>query len=174
MNTRLARFKTREGGMSLIEVMVAVLVLAIGLLGLAMLQTAGLRLTTDSYGRSQATYLAYDIIERMRANQAGFTAGRYDIANATAAVNAINAYQTCKASTCSCDTNACSSTTLAQYDLGRWYEQQYLLLNGARFAGEANGQRATISRTGNAVVVTLYWLEQEELKTQTWQAEFGS
>ncbi len=58
-----------ECGFSLIEVLISVLVLAIGLLGLAALQTQGLRASTDSYVRSQATTLAYDIIERMRTNR---------------------------------------------------------------------------------------------------------
>ncbi|HLE93281.1 MAG TPA: type IV pilus modification protein PilV, partial [Sulfuricaulis sp.] len=55
-------------GFSLIEVLVALLVLSIGLLGLAALQTTSLQYNTGSYFRTQATFLAYDIIDRMRAN----------------------------------------------------------------------------------------------------------
>jgi type IV pilus assembly protein PilV len=51
------------------EVLVALLVLAIGLLGLAALQTQGLRFNQDAYVRSQATLLAYDIMDTMRARR---------------------------------------------------------------------------------------------------------
>ena len=50
------------------EVLIAMLVLAIGLLGLASLQAQSLRFNHDSYVRSQATILAYEIMDKMRAN----------------------------------------------------------------------------------------------------------
>jgi len=67
----MGRCKTllpRQRGASLIEVMVAVVVLSIGLLGLAMLQAKSLRLNTDAYLRSQATLITNEFIEDMRAN----------------------------------------------------------------------------------------------------------
>jgi type IV pilus assembly protein PilV len=67
--------RRRHGsGFSIIEVLVALLVLAIGLLGLAALQAQGLRFNHDAYVRTQATHLAYDIIDRMRANRANVAA----------------------------------------------------------------------------------------------------
>ena len=59
----------RASGFSLIEVLVALLVLAIGLLGLAALQAQGLRFNHDALVRTNATHLAYDIIDRMRVNR---------------------------------------------------------------------------------------------------------
>lgn len=70
MTSRAPRALGTNRGFSLMEVLISMLVLAIGLLGLAALQTQGLRASTDSYLRSQGTALAYDIIERMRANRA--------------------------------------------------------------------------------------------------------
>lgn len=61
--------RRRATGFSIIEVLVAMLVLAIGLLGLAALQAQGLRFNHDAYIRTQATHLAYDIIDRMRTNR---------------------------------------------------------------------------------------------------------
>jgi type IV pilus assembly protein PilV len=64
----------RDRGFSLIEVLIALLVLAIGLLGLAALQAQGLRFNHDAYVRTQATNLAYDIVDRMRANRTNLAA----------------------------------------------------------------------------------------------------
>ncbi len=57
----------RSGGFTLLEVLIAIVVLAIGLLGLAALQLRGLTDTGNAYLRSQATWLAYDVADRMRA-----------------------------------------------------------------------------------------------------------
>lgn len=67
-------------GFTLIEVLVALLVLSIGLLGVAGLQLASLRDSQDAYMRSQASILAMDITERMRANRDAARANEYDIA----------------------------------------------------------------------------------------------
>jgi type IV pilus assembly protein PilV len=60
-----------QKGFTLLEVLIALLVLAIGLLGLAALQTTGLRSNTMATTRTHSTQLAYDISDRMRANVAG-------------------------------------------------------------------------------------------------------
>lgn len=69
-----------SGGFSLLETLVALLVLSIGLLGLASLQATTVRFNHDAYLRSQATSLAYDIADRMRANRDEAMAGSYDVA----------------------------------------------------------------------------------------------
>lgn len=74
--------RRRETGMTLVEVLVALLVLSIGLLGIAALQTTGLRATQASGARSQAVLLSYDIIDRMRANRQDALAGNYDTTTA--------------------------------------------------------------------------------------------
>lgn len=58
-------------GFTLIEVLVAVVILAFGLLGVAGLMVTGIQYTYSSQQRSIATQLAYDMIDRMRSNQAG-------------------------------------------------------------------------------------------------------
>lgn len=59
-----------QGGTSLLEVLIAVVILSIGLLGLAGLQVASLRVNQGALQRSQATTLAYDMLDRMRADVA--------------------------------------------------------------------------------------------------------
>lgn len=61
--------RERCGGMTLVEVLVALVVISVGLLGVAALQMVSLRNSQTSYLRTQATALAGDIIDRMRANR---------------------------------------------------------------------------------------------------------
>jgi len=57
-----------QAGMTLIEVLVATLILAIGLLGAAMIQLNALKYTDSSRMTSQASFIAYDMLDRIRAN----------------------------------------------------------------------------------------------------------
>lgn len=105
------RSRAAQHGFSLLEVMIALLVLAVGLLGLAALQNLGLRINHQSYERTQATILIEDMIDRMRANPAGVVAGDYTQAmtNVPPTVS-----QNCEASAC------VTSTDMATYDRNRW------------------------------------------------------
>jgi type IV pilus assembly protein PilV len=58
-------------GFTLLEVMVALIVLSIGLLGIAALQGVGLRTSHGAQLTSQASLLAYDMADRLRANPQG-------------------------------------------------------------------------------------------------------
>lgn len=66
---RRARGRSRASGFSMIEVLVSLLVLALGLLGFALLQTMNLRYTQSADYRTHATNLAYDLLDQMRANR---------------------------------------------------------------------------------------------------------
>jgi type IV pilus assembly protein PilV len=70
-----------QRGMTLIEILVAIVVLSIGLLGLAGLQLKGLQVSQGSTYRWQAAMLAEDIADRIRADQSD--AGSYALALAT-------------------------------------------------------------------------------------------
>jgi type IV pilus assembly protein PilV len=71
---------TRRGqhGFSLIEVLVALVVTTMGLMGLASLQLLALKTQHNAFMRGQATQLNHDIIERMRSNTAAALSGAYD------------------------------------------------------------------------------------------------
>lgn len=91
-------------GLTLVEILVALLVLSIGLLGLAALQNTSLRFNTSAYYRTQATALSYDLADRMRANRQAALNGDYDGNYAPAA----------------CDPNALGAGTIAQQDIASW------------------------------------------------------
>ena len=57
-----------QQGMTLIEVLVALLILTVGLLGAAAVQLNALKYTDSSRMTSQASFIAYDMMDRIRAN----------------------------------------------------------------------------------------------------------
>ena len=99
----------KQKGATLIEVLVAVLVLSIGLLGIAGLQVVSLNFTSSAYQRSLATQLAYDIIDRMRANRAQAEASGYVVALG-------GTYTPSTA----CESGDCDPTQMAAYDIANW------------------------------------------------------
>jgi type IV pilus assembly protein PilV len=70
----------RARGVTLIEVLVTILIIGIGLLGLAGMQTVSMQYNHSSYQRTHANNMAYDIGDRMRANRQAARNGDYDIA----------------------------------------------------------------------------------------------
>ena len=129
-------------GFSLVEVLIALLVLAIGLLGLATLQTVGIKFNQESYLRSQAVLISYDIIDRIRANPVAKTAGSYDSVAATASYTA----PTCTGAV------SCSTSDIATYDLANWK---------ARIAATLPMGTGTIATSGTRRTITLTWREKD-------------
>ncbi len=104
----------KNTGFTLIEVLISMLVIAIGLLGLAGIQMTGLRNNLSSYQRSQATQLAYEIADRMRANTADaqlYSNSVYQTAN----INGASSQGTCIAVA-----GACTPALMARHDLFEW------------------------------------------------------
>ncbi|MDO6749493.1 type IV pilus modification protein PilV, partial [Gilvimarinus sp. 1_MG-2023] len=64
----------------LIEVLVSIVIVSIGLLGLAGLQTRALQENNAAYLRSQAGILVYDMFERLRSNSQGAASDNYNTA----------------------------------------------------------------------------------------------
>ena len=78
------RSPSRQTGVGLIEVLIAVLVLSIGFLGIAALQAKSLSTNNSSMARSQAVIASYSILDAMRADRTNALAGAY---NQTVAAN---------------------------------------------------------------------------------------
>ncbi|MBS0193214.1 MAG: type IV pilus modification protein PilV [Proteobacteria bacterium] len=76
--------RTSQRGMSLIEVLIAVLILGIGVLGIAAMQAASLRNSQSSLQQSTAVIQANAIMDAMRANVAAAQGGAYNLAMAGA------------------------------------------------------------------------------------------
>lgn len=87
----MKRLTTRQRGMTLIEILVAIVILSIGLLGLAGLQLKGMQVNQGSTYRWQAAALAEDLADRIRADSAGAKAGYYAITAGVAGSTSPNA-----------------------------------------------------------------------------------
>lgn len=94
-------------GFTLIEVLVTLVVLSIGLLGVAALQAKSQQFSRNAYMHTQATVLAHDMLERMRANPAGLNAGFYDLPAAAEEGNCFSL-------------TGCSLQEMAQNDMYEW------------------------------------------------------
>jgi len=107
----------KNNGFTLIEVLISMLVLAIGLLGLAALQMTTLRQNLSAYHRTQATQSAYDIADRMRAN----------IEEAKLAADSIyvkkNPASARKQISCITVASPCSPVKMAEQDLFEWHDR---------------------------------------------------
>lgn len=128
-----------NSGFTLIEVLIAMVILAFGLLGLAGLQATSLRNNQSAYNRSQATQLAYDIADRMRANS-------------TAQANYLSSFMAPASATvqndCKTVSTTCTNADMAANDLFEWNT----MLTATLPAGVG-----TITLAGSVYTVTVNW-----------------
>lgn len=129
----------RESGFSLLEVLIALMILSIGLLGIAALQLNGLRTAHDASLRYLAVLSAYDIIDRMRANSVGVAAGAY---NSISGVG----------SNPGCISTNCTPAQMAATDAYQWNTNNAQSLPSG--AGTVTG-----AGTGSVFVITVTWTE---------------
>ena len=107
------RLRRRQHGASLIEVLVAILILSFGMLSLGAMMSFGVQLPKLSAYRATATSLASGYIERVRANPNGFTSDLY-----SAALNETSAWSFTDIALSDCQYAApCTEATLATMDI---------------------------------------------------------
>lgn len=129
--------KPSQAGFSMIELLIALVILSVGLLGTAGIQALGLRTASVALDHNTATQLAVEITERMRTNALAFEANSYD--------GSWDASSTLTRPTCS----PCTSAQQAQIDLHDWMARVTQLNQGA----------ASIASDGVTATVTLTWVD---------------
>jgi type IV pilus modification protein PilV len=141
-----------QGGFSLVELLAAVIVLSIGLLGVAKLSLGSVQANGSAYMRSQATELIQQIVDDMRANQPEATAGGYNLAMTSSMA----------APSTNCETTTCTAVQVANFDLATWVNRLNASNGGAlpSGAGAVTVTQATNPVTGSpeyTAVVTVQW-----------------
>jgi len=103
-----ALLSSKSVGFTLIEVLVSIIVLSIGLLGAAGLQVKSQQYSRSAYLNTQATVLAHDMLERMRANPQGLLLEKaYDNPDSTEHASCFTV-------------SGCSVAKMAQNDMYEW------------------------------------------------------
>ena len=127
--SRQPRSAQRQHGVSLVEVLVSVVVVALGLLGAVALQATALRNNQGAYERTQTSILTQGIFDAMRANLPGVASGSYNTDDWVC--------------------TAPNATTLASRDIARWVNNLHSQIHP--------GACGSIACTANACTVGVRW-----------------
>jgi type IV pilus assembly protein PilV len=168
---KISMRKKHQGGFTLLEVLIALLILSIGLLGLAALQTTGLRSNQMASMRTLATTTAYDITDRMRANETSTGISRdpgtgkikYTAANDDYLI-AIDADD--PVAPVDCAAAECDQDELSLYDLAQW-RAAVAQLPGGKSEIACQNEAGAACADGEVVfphninhIITIYWDEE--------------
>ncbi len=138
-------------GITMIEVLIAIVIFAFGLLAIAGLQLAALKYQKGAWSRAGSATIATDLGERMRANvqAAREIPSRYQL---TGSYNSLKANPPTPSG---CDSNStlCTAEEIAQNDLAEWYANLAATLPGG--AGTIVGSRDT------GFLTTVMWFDKD-------------
>ena len=137
-NMQISRHKQK--GVSFLEVLVAVVIISIGFLATSRMQIMGMRYNQSAFFKSQASIMASDIADRMRANLDGVNDGEYDNISTQSAT-----------SDPGCMTNGCDSTNLAALDVFQW---------STNIGNTLPDGVGTIERNGDMFEIEVSWNEK--------------
>lgn len=139
----------RHNGFTLVEVLIALVVLSIGLLGIGKLVMFSSRGNDSAYMRSQATALAYSILDEMRANKLDAVNGLYGVGTGAYANPGFN---------CNAATPCTGAGQLAQYDLWQWKSAMKAALpSGDGTVATAQSIDAITGATITLATITVQW-----------------
>ncbi len=125
--------RARQQGLTLIESMVALLVVSIGLLGIAALQITAMNQNASSLNHSQAVWIAYNMSDRIRANMPEFD--NYDGVDTDASPGG------------DCESDPCSTNEMLDADATEW----------ADLMANLPGGRGLITSNADGLLITVMW-----------------
>lgn len=145
--------RDRSRGTSLLEVLISLLVLMVGFVAIAGLQSVALANNHSAFLRSQAVIQAHDMSDRMYANTVGVQAGAYSGISGIPS-SPPNCLTTAAPGTDALSGVDCTPAQMAQFDGWEW--------NTANASALPGGQGTVTGPDGNGVyTITLSWLEQD-------------
>ncbi|MSQ50454.1 MAG: type IV pilus modification protein PilV [Betaproteobacteria bacterium] len=149
--------RRRQSGVTLLEVLVAILIISCGLLGSAGMQSVGMKFNLGAAQRTSATLLANDIADRMRANKVGVEAGNYHLSIPAVTANCLT-------------TIGCTAQQMANHDISEWNQavaaalpsgQGIVCRDTSPDDGTNNASliSAACDGLGNNYAIKIWWLE---------------
>ena len=136
----------REAGTSLIEMMIALFVLAVGMLGVVSMQIKSMQFNQSAYYYAQAVYLANDILESIRSNPQMRDSYMLELTDTPAA-----------AVDCGAATALCTPAQMRDWNLASWRE---------RVAAQLVSGNSAIETAGDFVTVTVQFDDSRSEMTQ--------
>ena len=130
----MLKLKQSQQGLTLVEAMIALLVISIGLLGIASLQLTAMNQNASSLNHSQAVWIAYNMSDRIRAN-----ISQFDNYNGIDTTN--NYAQDCMAPA------TCSNAQMRESDAADW----------STMIANLPGGRGIITNNADGLLVTVMW-----------------
>lgn len=146
---------SKEKGMTLIEVLVAIVIVSTSLLAVALYGLVGLQENQTAYVRSQANFLAYEMADRIRSNAGyaldddnNYSMSTSDVSSIPNAVNCANA-------------TGCDEAALASLDIREWAENFIDVVgigaDGATYESLIPDGVGDVEVDGQEVVITISW-----------------
>ncbi|MDA1073997.1 MAG: type IV pilus modification protein PilV [Proteobacteria bacterium] len=166
--------RRQMGGYTLMEVLVAVLVMGVGVLGITGLQMLSLQNNRAALMRTEAVQQAYDMLDRIRANPgvgaAGVAYGGLDMGDAPPSAQ-------------NCVSNNCSPAQMVQFDQAMWkcslgiwktdatcvgLVDDEILRSAQQQPGLINGDGSVVVDGSSGVIsVTVQWSDGQQTRSVT-------
>jgi type IV pilus assembly protein PilV len=145
----MSNYSSKTTGFSLVEVLVSLLILSIGLLGLAGLQGVALKTADSANLRATAALLSHEILEQMRANRAAAINGDYTLVLADEDNPAPEKPEP------DCNEATCDATEIAEHDVYSWRDN---IVNGNATSNKFPSGNAAISVDSDGIAtITIQW-----------------
>ncbi len=171
-NSKPFSLHQRQAGFTLLEVLIAIFVFSIGLLGVASMMSVAIRNNHNGYLRTQANFLINSMIDRMHVNQVGLWANNYDGIVASGGPMPVGGLG------CDSLSSTCDASQLAARDAAAWSVSiGQLLPPGARgkiqcntppmpFLITAGNNWVPVPSYTGTCTVTIAWNENNEQGSQ--------
>ena len=137
------RFSSR-GGFTLLEVLIALLIFGLGLLGMAGLLSVSVRTNHSAYVRTQVTFLAQALADRMRSNNLGLWGNNYNVSLTTAGATSVP-------TSCNFPTT-CTAAAMATRDMAVWVNQLVAFLPASQYKVNCTLAAGSIMPSANALL----------------------
>ncbi len=163
-----------QSGLSLLEILITILIITIGSLGMASLQLTGLKYSSGSNTRTQASLLATSMMDRIRANKqyAIDTGNKYKLAS----------FENNSSASKDCHVSECTAKEIAEFDVSKWLSNISRLIPSGKGKIEINNSTTTPIET--TMKISIQWRQamnheinpgssstlESELKSITYQS----